>query len=160
MPPAYKYLRGTKHKYKCNLLQFDGNSKPNPGALSCGVIIMSKKTQEYRTPLFEYGFYKQGSFDNNESEFYALFKGLENALENDIYDIVVEGDSFFVIDSLINNRQLRKPYSEYLEKIQLYIPIFNTFGIRHIQRQRNDEADHLARISFLYKKNFETRYFD
>ena len=160
------YLRGNKNKYKCNLLQFDGNSKPNPGALSCGIIIMSPKVIEdilttYRTPLFEYGYYKKDKkYDNNESEFYALFKGLEHALENDIYDLVIEGDSLLVIDSIINKKVLRKPYSDYLEKIQLYIPIFNTLAVRHIKRDKNDEADYLARIAYIYNKNFETRYFD
>jgi len=156
----YKYLQGSKHKYKCNLMQFDGNAKPNPGALSGGVIIMSPKLSEYRTPIYEYGFYKKGTYDNNESEFYAIFKGLEYALENDIYDLVIEGDSFLVVDSIVNNKKLRKPYSDYLEKIQVYLPIFNTFAIRHINRDKNSEADNLARIAFLYKKNFETRYFE
>ena len=155
------YLRGNKNKYKCNLLQFDGNSKPNPGTLSCGIIIMSPKVIDYRTPLFEYGYYKNDKkYHNNESEFYALFKGLEHALENDIYDLIIEGDSLLIIDSIINNKTLRKPYSDYLEKIQLYLPIFNTLAFRHITRDKNDEADYLARVAYVYNKNFETRYFD
>lgn len=159
MSPPYKYLRGDKDKYKCNLLQFDGNAKPNPGNLSCGIIIMSPKKGLYRTPKYEYGYYKQGNYDNNESEFFALYKGLEHALENDIYNLVIEGDSAFVIDSVIHNKELRKPYSEYLEKIQEYIPIFDTFAIRHIDRSKNDEADYLARVANIYCKNFETRYY-
>ena len=151
----YYYLRGTKNKYECNLLQFKSSSS------SCGIIIMSKKENEYRTPLYEYGCYTKETQNINESEFYALFKGLEYALENDIYDLMVEGDSVIVIESILNNKiRLTKPYSDYLEKIQMYISIFNTFGIRHINKERNDEAEYLADVAFTYKKNFETRYFD
>jgi len=160
MGNPFKYLRGTKNRLKCNLLQFDGNAKPNPGNMSCGIIIMTPKKGEYRTPIYEYGYYKKGRYDNNESEFYALFKGLEHALENDIYDLVVEGDSMFVIESILENKELRKPYKEYIEKIHEYISIFDTIAFRHIKRELNDEADYLARISNVYEKNFETRYFE
>ena len=46
----YYYLRGTKHKHECNLLQIKSSSQ------SCGIILMSKKDSKYRSPLFEYGF--------------------------------------------------------------------------------------------------------
>jgi hypothetical protein len=73
---------------------------------------------------------------------------------------MVEGDSVLVIESILNKKiRLTKPYTDYLEKIQMYISIFNTFGIRHISKQRNDEAEYLADIAFTYKKNFETKYF-
>uniref|UniRef100_A0A6C0IJ30 RNase H type-1 domain-containing protein n=1 Tax=viral metagenome TaxID=1070528 RepID=A0A6C0IJ30_9ZZZZ len=152
----YYYLRGTKHKYECNLLQFKSSSS------SCGIIIMSKKEDEYRTPHLEYGFYTKETQNINESEFYALFKGLEYALENDMYDLMVEGDSLLVIESIISKKKinLKKPYSDYLEKIKMYISIFNTFGIRYICKERNDEAEYLADVAFTYKKNFETKYFD
>ena len=157
----YFYLRGTKHKYECNLLQFKSSSSSSSCSSSCGIIIMSKKEDKYRTPLLEYGFYTKETQNINESEFYALFKGLEYALENDIYDLMVEGDSLLVIESIISKKiNLTKPYSDYLEKIKIYISIFNTFGIRYICKERNDEAEYLADVAFTYKKNFETKYFD
>ena len=121
---------------------------------------MSKKDSKYRSPLFEYGYHIKETENISESNFYALFKGLEHALENDMYDLLIESDSIFLIKSLLKKVSLSKPYSEYLEKIKIYISIFNTIGIRYINSRRNDEAENLADISFTYKKNFETRYFD
>ena len=150
----YYYLRGTKHKHECNLLQIKSSSQ------SCGIILMSKKDSKYRSPLFEYGFYTRETENLSESNFYALFKGLEYALENDIYDLMIESDSIFLIKSLLKKVSLKKPYCEHLEKIKMYISIFNTIGICYIDPRRNDEAENLANIAFTYKKNFETRYFD
>jgi len=150
----YYYLRGTKHKHECNLLQFKSSSQ------SCGIILMSKKNSKYRSPLFEYGYHTKETENISESNFYALFKGLEHALENDIYDLMIESDSILLIKSIVSKRIPKKPYSEHIEKIKMYISIFNTIGIRYIHPKRNDEAENLAEIAFTYKKNFETRYFD
>ena len=150
----YYYLRGTKNKHECNLLQIKSSSQ------SCGIILMSKKNSKYRTPLFEYGYHRKETKDVSESNFYALFKGLEHALENDIYDLMIESDSIFLIKSIVSKRSLSKPYYEYIEKIKMYISIFNTIGIRYIHPKRNDEAENLAEIAFTYKKNFETKYFE
>jgi hypothetical protein len=68
--------------------------------------------------------------------------------------------SIFLIKSVLKRASLKKPYSEYVEKIRMYISIFNTIGIRYIHPKRNDEADNLAQIAFTYKKNFETKYFE
>jgi hypothetical protein len=79
----YYYLRGTKDKHECNLLQFRSSSQ------SCGIILLSKKDSKYRSPLFEYGYHTKETENISESNFYALFKGLEHALENDIYDLIL-----------------------------------------------------------------------
>jgi hypothetical protein len=121
---------------------------------------MSKKDSKYRSPLLEYGYHRKETENVSESNFYALFKGLEHALENDIYDLMIESDSILLIKSLVSKRIPKKSYCEHIEKIKIYISIFNTIGIRYIHQKRNDEAENLAEIAFTYKKNFETRYFD
>lgn len=134
-------------------MQFDGNAKPNPGNISCGIVFYSPVTNEL---LYEYGYYEKGSKNNNESECIALIKGLEYALQNDIYDIAIEGDSQFVIDTFISKEKPKGPYKHYYEQMTIYKEIFDTIAIRHIPRSENMYADTLARKAYDLKQSYET----
>ena len=137
-------------------MQFDGNAKPNPGNISGGVVIFSPEPREV---LFELGIYEKTNKNNNDSECIALIKGIEYALEHDIYDLIVEGDSQFALNILSNNIKIKEDYKIYSEKIKVYSEIFNTLGIEHIPRKENTYADSLARKAFEFKKSFTTEFY-
>jgi ribonuclease HI len=150
-----RILRGLKKTNKSFLMQFDGNAKPNPGNISCGIAFFSP---ELREELYEIGYYEKGNKNNNDSECIALIKGLEFALEHDMYNLMIEGDSQFAISMLNSKVPPKGPYKEYFEKIQLYGDIFDTISIIHIPRSENNYADSIARKAYDFKKNFITEF--
>lgn len=152
---AKRLLRTLKKPSKCYLMQFDGNAKPNPGNISSGIVFFSPEPRE---ELYELGYYEKGKKNNNDSECIALIKGLEFALEHDIYDLMIEGDSQFAISMLNSKVKPKGPYKEYYEKIQLYGDIFDTIDIKHIPRSDNAYADAIARKAYDFKKSFITEF--
>ena len=148
-------FRNIKNANKCYLMQFDGNAKPNPGNISCGIVFFSP---EKREELYEIGYYEKGKLNNNESECIAFIKGLEFALEHDMYDLAIEGDSQFAISMLNSKVPPKGPYKEYFEKIQLYGDIFDTISAKHIPRVENNYADSVARKAYDFRKNFFTEF--
>ena len=155
---AFRYYAGKIKHTKCYLLQFDGNAKPNPGIASCGGLISSPFTKGQRTPLVEIGTYMNTDrpYDNNQSEFIALKAGLETALKYHMYDLVVEGDSKYVIDCVTYDITTwpKKKFQEFFEAVEEYLPMFDTLAFRHIPRKENKAADALARESFETRTSF------
>jgi len=153
---AFRYIKGCKKVTSCHLLRFDGNAKPNPGNISCGIVIYAKEKENKL--LYEYGYYEKASKNNNESECIALIKGLEYALQNNIFHLAIEGDSQFVIDTFSSNEKPKGPYKEYYEQMRVYRDIFDTLAIRHIPRNQNSYADFLARKAYDLKQSYETTF--
>ena len=158
---AFRYYTAiTKMKpTKCHLLQFDGNAKPNPGIASCGGLIYSPFTKGKRIPLIEIGTFMKTdrAYDNNQSEFIALKAGLETALKYEMYDLVVEGDSKYVIDCVTYNTTSTWPkikFQEFFEAVEEYLPMFDTLAFRHIPRKENKAADAIAREAFETQTSF------
>ena len=158
---AFRYYTAiTKMKpTKCHLLQFDGNAKPNPGIASCGGLIYSPFTKGKRIPLIEIGTFMKTdrAYDNNQSEFIALKAGLETALKYEMYDLVVEGDSKYVIDCVTYNTTSTWPkikFQEFFEAVEEYLPMFDTLAFRHISRKENKAADAIAREAFETQTSF------
>ena len=143
---------------KCHLLQFDGNAKPNPGIASCGGLIYSSFTKGKRIPLIEIGTFMKTDrlYDNNQSEFIALKAGLETALKYDMHDLVVEGDSKYVIDCVTYDITTwpKIKFQEFFEAVEEYLPMFDTLAFRHIPRKENKAADAIAREAFETQTSF------
>ena len=152
----HKIIKKGKDISKCFLIRIDGNAKPNPGDVSYGIAI---HTPEPRKILYDFGYFKNENKNNNESEFMCLIKALELALENNIFDIIVEGDSQFVVDIISTEVKPKGIYKEYYAIIIELTNIFDTFFIKHIPRKDNIYADTLARRAYKLKTNFKTEYF-
>lgn len=153
----FHFVKGARKVNKCFLMRFDGNAKPNPGNISCGIVFYSPEPNSQI--VYEYGYYEKTVKNNNESEYIALVKGLEYALQNNIFHLAIEGDSKFIVDSFISNSKPKGDYKEYYEKVKVYKDIFETLAIRHIPRKENVYADHLAHKAFDFKRCFETTFF-
>jgi ribonuclease HI len=153
----FRYVKGLKNTSKCHILRFDGNAKPNPGNISCGIAIYSPEKEDKL--LFEYGYFEKAHKNNNESECIALIKGLEYALENNIFNLIIEGDSQFAIDTFISKEKPKGPYREFYDKMNLYKDIFETLLIRHIPRRENTYTDLLARKAFDLRQSYETIFY-
>jgi ribonuclease HI len=159
MSQAYRYITGTLKHTKCYLLRFDGNTKPNPGIATSGLILYSPFYKNQRITLLEAGVYHgERIIDSNESEYIALKSGLAKAIQHGVYNLVVEGDSSSVIKGIVEGNS--KTSIDVIEEIEELLPIFDTLAFRFIPRQENKEADRAAREAFDTKETFENNLVD
>ncbi|GMF61895.1 unnamed protein product [Phytophthora fragariaefolia] len=81
----------------------------------------------------------------NDEEYYGLLKGLNLALEHDVQDLVVVGDSRIVIQQvqgLFNCNQLN--LQRKLTECQVIKDRFNTVRLVHVKREFKQAADYLT----------------
>ena len=85
---------------------------------------------------------------NNVAEYHGLILGLTNAIELNIKNLIVEGDSQLVINQMkgdykVNSANLKKLYiaAKTLEQS------FDKIIYNHIYREKNTKADHLSNLA-------------
>ena len=123
------------------VLLFDGGSRGNPGPCGCGFVIMNNNETEIITQGSEF----LGKNTNNYAEYMGMILGIQKALELEIENLIIKGDSQLVI------KQMLKQYSV---KAPNLIPLYNyaknlVLGFQdtkfyHIKRNLNTLADKLA----------------
>jgi len=130
-------------------LKFDGCSKGNPGRAGIGAVIY-KNGLEYWASCKYIGDNKT----NNESEYSALIFGLEAAIEKNINELSVYGDSLLVINQVngiykVKNEKLFELYERATELKKQ----FSYIDFNHIYRKDNKRADELSNIALKYIDN-------
>tara|TARA_Y100000816_G_scaffold275013_1_gene242818 strand:+ start:235 stop:636 length:402 start_codon:yes stop_codon:yes gene_type:complete len=123
-----------------NTLYFDGASRSNPGHASFGGVIYDSN----KTEIINYSKYI-GVDTNNVAEYLGCLAGIRVALNNNIKNLKVYGDSMLVINQLNNkwkvkNANLKKIHTE----INKFIPEFEQIEFHHVYRNNNKKADSLA----------------
>ncbi len=118
----------------------DGASRGNPGPSGIGVVILDAK----RTKIKEV--YKYiGEATNNIAEYAALVCGLEEAALLDAEEIVIYMDSELLAKQLNGEYKVKDEKMKILfEKALGILKNFKSFEIKHIDREKNKEADRLA----------------
>jgi len=118
----------------------DGGSRGNPGPSGVGVVILDasgKRLKEVSKYI--------GETTNNIAEYNALLYGLEEALMLRIDEIVVNLDSELVVKQLTGDYRVKDPGLKPLfERAMNMLKSFKNFEIRHIDREKNKEADKLV----------------
>ena len=118
----------------------DGGSRGNPGPSGVGVVILDangKRLKEVSKYI--------GEATNNIAEYNALLYGLEEALMLRIDEIVVNLDSELVVKQLAGDYRVKDPGLKPLfERAMNMLKSFKSFEIRHIDREKNKEADKLV----------------
>ena len=99
----YKFIRATHSQARIKyLLKFDGGAdgNPGPGGSGCAIykISLSKPPQLY----VELGTYLAYT-TNNEAEYTGLISGLTWCRDNQIKNVVIEGDSMLVVKQISKN---------------------------------------------------------
>jgi ribonuclease HI len=74
------------------ILNFDGCSKGNPGLSGAGAVIYNNNIEVWAGYSFV-----DTSATNNQAEYTGLIIGLKYAVDNQIQDLLVQGDSQLVI---------------------------------------------------------------
>jgi ribonuclease HI len=139
------------------LLKFDGGANPNPGPTGGGAVLFTPFIQDNRERIVDTGiFIKNGTC--NVGEYNGLKIGLEEAIQYNIKNLAIQGDSKLVVYQVakkwkINNEYIRKINGE----IQELIKKFDNIAIKHVYRKDNVEADSicnevLSEESDIYKK--------
>ncbi|KAK8918768.1 hypothetical protein KSP39_PZI021391 [Platanthera zijinensis] len=83
---------------------------------------------------------------NNQAEYEAVIAGLRLARELGVHDVEVLTDSLVVASQINGEFEAREPtLQRYLAKVKGVIGTFQTFSIRHVPREDNEQVDQLAK---------------
>lgn len=125
------------------LMYIDGGSRGNPGPAAGGVVILDAE----EVPLLEAGYWF-GRKTNNQAEYGALLRGLDEALARGATEIHIRSDSELLV------RQLN---GDYRVKSEVIVPLFNQarttlekfkrWKAEHVPRAMNARADELANLA-------------
>ena len=118
----------------------DGGSRGNPGPSGVGVVVLDGSGKRLKD-ISKY----IGEATNNIAEYSALLYGLEEALILRADEIVVNLDSELVAKQLTGDYRVKDPGLKPLfERAINMLKSFKDFEIRHIEREKNKEADKLV----------------
>ena len=123
------------------IIYIDGACSGNPGHSGIGIVLCDENGGIIKK-YFKY----IGETTNNVAEYMAFIFALQESLFNHVRDLKVYSDSELLV------RQINKIYR--VKNPQLFILYqicenlkkhFTHFEIEHIEREKNSEADRLAR---------------
>lgn len=127
-------------KNKQLTIYIDGGSRGNPGPSGIGVVIFDKSGKKIKE-LSKY----IGETTNNIAEYNALLYGLEEALILRADEVLLNMDSELVAKQLTGDYRVKDPGIKPLfERAVNMLKGFTNFEIRHIEREKNKEADKLV----------------
>ena len=122
------------------IVHIDGASRGNPGPAAYAVVMESRDGSRL-TGFSEYF----GEATNNIAEYQALLAALEYALRNHYKRIHVLTDSELLARQLEGVYKVKSPALKLLrERAQQMIAHLESFSIKHVPREKNQEADRLA----------------
>jgi len=124
----------------CYLLQFDGCSKGNPGMAAAGAVLYKNNVE-----IWSGGKFLGYNETNNYAEYMGLIMGLSKAIEFDISELIVEGDSMLIIKQMTGKNQVRSSNISELHKLAMELKLkFSNIIFTHIYRENNKRADELC----------------
>jgi len=122
------------------VLYIDGGARGNPGPAGIGVVILDERGKKIKD-LSKY----IGEATNNIAEYSALLYGLEEALILRADEIKINLDSELVAKQLEGDYRVKDANIRPLfERALNMLKSFKSFEIKHIEREKNKEADKLV----------------
>ena len=135
--PAEPVAAAKAASHRANI---DGGSRGNPGPASYGVVVRDAKG-EIVAKLKKY----IGRATNNVAEYYGLIAALDYAQAHTIRTLHIESDSELLVKQMRGQYKVKseeiRPLFERAKKMSA---TFESFGINHVYREQNKEADALA----------------
>ena len=121
---------------------FDGGARSNPGPAGYGVYIVD----DAGNVLAELSG-SLGTTTNNIAEYNGLIAALQWAVDRDLKQIAIKGDSQLIIEQMRGNYKVKneglKPL--YLKARMLVMQIGDV-TFEHVRREHNKEADRLSNV--------------
>jgi len=126
----------------------DGGARGNPGPSGIGVCITDEKGNKVKE-ISEH----IGNATNNQAEYGALVRGLEEAKKLKADEISIFMDSELVVKQVKQEYKVKdKDLGVLFVKVWNILQEFNKWEIKHIKRDKNKRADELVNLA-LDKKN-------
>jgi len=124
-------------------MNFDGCSKGNPGLSGAGAVIYNNNNEIWA------GTYFVGeNATNNQAEYAGLILGLQQAIELDIKNLLVQGDSQLIINHMTGKYKCSSEnLLELYKKAKILETKFDNIFYQHIFRNLNTRADELSNIA-------------
>ena len=124
------------------LMRFDGCSKGNPGFAASGAVIYQNDVEIWAgSKLVGY------NETNNYAEYMGLIMGLNKAIELNITELTVEGDSMLIIKQMNGENKVKSSNLIELYKFATNLKAkFETITFSHIYRKYNTRADELCNL--------------
>jgi len=121
---------------------FDGGARSNPGPAGYGVYIVD----DQGTVLAElHG--SLGVATNNVAEYRGLIAALQWAVDHDVTEITIKGDSLLIVEQMRGNYKVKneglKPL--HLQARMLVMQVGNV-RFQHVPREQNTDADRLSNV--------------
>lgn len=121
-------------------IHIDGAARGNPGPAGVGVLIIGPEGE-----VAERIHRGIGEATNNVAEYNALLLALERAQALGYTDVEVCSDSELLVRQIQGRYRVKHPALKALHAVaRERIGTFRRFGIRHVRREENAEADALA----------------
>jgi ribonuclease HI len=118
----------------------DGVSRGNPGRAAIGAILKDEKGA-----LVANISRSIGKTTNNQAEYRAVIAALEKAISLGADSVELNSDSELIVKQIKGQYRVKKETMRPLyEKVMQLKSRLDNFRIRHVQRERNWEADKLA----------------
>jgi ribonuclease HI len=121
-------------------LFFDGCSKGNPGPAGAGAVLYQGNTEIWAKSIFV-----GNNSTNNVAEYTGLIIGLHEAVNKNIKELTVKGDSMLVIKQMkgeykVNSKDMLRLY----ENAKNFEKTFDKITYEHVYRDYNKRADELS----------------
>ena len=123
-------------------LYIDGASRNNPGPSGAGVYLLKDEV-----PVVKQGFYL-GTKTNNQAEYCALLLGLyfaERHMKQGDF-LVISSDSQLLVRQVLGEYTVKHPELQTLMILVRSSLVRMRYAIRHVLRNDNTFADHLANV--------------
>ena len=121
---------------------FDGGARQNPGPAGYGVFIVDDRgavLAELHGSL--------GIATNNIAEYRGLIAALQWAVDNNVTEITLKGDSLLIVEQMRGNYKVKneglKPL--HLQARMLVMQVGNV-KFAHVPREQNKDADRLSNV--------------
>jgi ribonuclease HI len=138
--PAKSFVPPPSIPSNAAVAHIDGGSRGNPGPAAYGVLLKAPNGKVAGT-LSRF----LGRQTNNFAEYSGLIAALEYSLQLGFHSLQVFSDSELLVRQVqgiyqVRNENIRPLY----ERARELIRQFEWFGVEHVRRERNREADGLA----------------
>ena len=128
-------------------MYFDGCSKGNPGEAGAGAVIYHNNDEIWSSSV-----YVGDKKTNNVAEYTGMIIGLTEAINRNIKQLSVKGDSMLVIKQMKGEYQVRSTNLTELFTISTQLASqFDIITFDHVYRHMNKRADELSNDGILLR---------
>ena len=121
---------------------FDGGARSNPGPAGYGVYIVD----DAGTVLAELSG-SLGNTTNNIAEYNGLIAALQWAVDRDLKQIAIKGDSLLIIEQMRGNYKVKNEGLKPLHmKARMLVMQIGNVSFAHVPREKNKDADRLSNV--------------